>query len=127
MSLFRGTGNSQHLTAGYAGGPAECLAAITLFVDPSPGSIDEAYARARTEVQEAFDEAVLVREATNPRTSSRFADYQVNDRRLQLVVGESKPGWILKYRVMFPVKCVETPIHVGGFFNQFEARNKPAQ
>ena len=127
MSLFRGSANTQHLTVGYAGGTAECLAAITMFIDPVSGSIDEAYARATAEVQEAFGTAVLEREASHPRLASRFADYLVEDRRLQLVVEETKPGWVLKYRVIFPAKCLETPMFVGGFFQQFAARNKLGQ
>ena len=123
-SLFRGIANAQHLTVGYVGGPPECLAAITMFIDPASGGIDEAYARATAEVSEAFDNAVLQREATHPNTASRFADYRLDDRRLQLMVAEPKPGWILKYRVIFPEKCVETPMYVGGLFTQFEAINK---
>lgn len=126
-SLFRGSTNSRHLTVGYAGGPAECLAAITMFIDPASGTIDEAYARATAEVREAFDTAVLERELTHPRLVSRFAEYVVDDRRLQLVVEEAKPGWVLKYRVIFPAKCLETPLHVGGFFQEFGGRNHLGQ
>ena len=126
-SLFRGSANTQHLTVGYAGGTPECLAAITMFIDPASGTIEEAYARANAEVREAFDTAVLEREATHPRLVSRFAEYLVDDRRLQLVVEAVKPGWVLKYRVIFPATCVETPLYVGGFFNQFSGLNKLGQ
>jgi hypothetical protein len=34
---------------------------------------------------------------------------------------------VLKYRVIFPAKCLETPLFVGGFFNQFGARNRLGQ
>ena len=64
---------------------------------------------------------------SHPQLVSRFADYLVEDRRLQLVVEEAKPGWVLKYRVIFPAKCLETPMFVGGFFQQFAARNKLGQ
>ena len=126
-SLFRGSVNSQHLTVGYAGGPPECLAAITMFIDPVSGTIDEAYARAAAEVREAFETAVLEREVSHPRLASRFAEYLVDDRRLQLVVEETKPGWVLKYRVIFPSRCLETPLFVGGFLTQFGNLNNLEQ
>jgi hypothetical protein len=126
-SLFRGSANSQHLTVGYAGGPPECLAAITMFIDPMSGSVDEAYQRATAEVREAFDTAVLEREVSHPTVASRFAEYLVEDRRLQLVVEETKPGWLMKYRVIFPARCLETPLFVGGFFNQFGGLNQLGQ
>jgi hypothetical protein len=123
-SLFRGSANTQHLTVGYAGGPPECLAAITMLVDAASGTMEDAYARATAEVREAFANAILEREATHPQNASRFADYAVEDRRLQLLVQEPKPGWTLKSRVIYPAKCVETPMQVGGFFTQFDARQR---
>jgi hypothetical protein len=126
-ALFRGSVNTQHLTAGYAGGPPECLTAITIFIDPASGTIDEAYARATAEVREAFTGAVLEREDSLPKLPSRYADYLVDDRRLQLIVEQVKPGWFAKYRVIFPSKCGDTPVFVGGFFLQFGARNKFGQ
>ena len=126
-SLFRGSANPKHLTVGYAGGPPECLAAITMFIDPVTGTIDQAYARATAEVREAFDNAVLEREVKHPTLESRFAEYLVEDRRLQLVVEEMKPGWVVKYRVIFPSRCLETALFVGGFFNQFAGINHLGQ
>jgi hypothetical protein len=126
-ALFRGTVNPQHLTAGYAGGSPECLTAITIFVDPASGTIDEAYARATAEVREGFPAAVLEREDALPSLPSRYADYLVDDRRLQLIVEQVKPGWVLTYRVIFPAKCRDNPIYVGGFFLQFGARNRFGQ
>jgi hypothetical protein len=126
-ALFRGSVNTQHVTAGYAGGPPECLTAITIFIDPASGTIDEAYARATAEVREAFGSAVLEREASLPRLPSRYAEYLVEERRLQLLLQEIKPGWIAKSRIIFPAACRDTPVAVGGFFMQFEARNRAGQ
>jgi hypothetical protein len=124
VSLFRGTANTQHLTVGYAGGTPECLAAITLFIDPASGSIDEAYARAMAEVRQGFEAAVLEREVQHPQLPSHFAEYIVDDRRLQLIVEEFKPGWVRTYRVIFPAGCLQVPLFVGGFLNQLEGRNR---
>jgi hypothetical protein len=124
ISIFRRGTDAQRVIVGYAGGPPACLAAVTLFVSPALPTIDESYARAAAEVREAYPNATLQREERHPKLQSRFADYVIDDRRLQLVVEEQKPGWLFSYRVMFPKSCVETPIFLGGFFTQLEMRQR---
>ena len=125
-SLFRSASDPRRVTVGYAGGPPECLTAVTMFMVPGPASaVEDEYARATAEVREAYSSAVLEREARHPRLASRFADYLVEDRRLHVIVEEARPGWILKYRVMFPAKCREAPLGVGAFVTMWLAAQPP--
>ena len=122
MSLFRRGPDAKRIVAGYAAGPPECLTSVTLFVDPADRSVEADYARAKAEIQEAFGPATPDREDMIEKPSSRYAQYSLDDRRLEVIVQDAKPGWHVKQRVMYPVKCEdEVRMRVGVFLTVWES------
>jgi hypothetical protein len=109
----RGT-DGMRITAGYAGGPPECLTALTLWVDPASGAsdaekLDAAFARAKAEVGRLHPAAALEREQSGNEAAlpHRRAAYVDADRRVGLVVFLVDHDWLLKYRLVYPARCVD--------------------
>ena len=112
------------VTAGYAGGSARCLTAITFWIDPieSPPAADQArellqmaegklldpaFSSATREVLDAHPAAILesMESGLLDEMPARRAIYRIDYRRLEIVVLIARHAWYLKYRVMFPADC----------------------
>jgi len=114
MTLVQRGTDGRRITAGYAGGPPECLTALTLWVDPASGAgdtekLDAAYARAKAEVGQLHPEATLEKDqsgddATMPHRRAAYLD---RDRRVDVVLFLVDHDWLLKYRVVYPARCVD--------------------
>jgi hypothetical protein len=124
ITLGRRGDEGQSLSAGYAGGPPECLVAMTFWVDPAPNSmpgtlgLPEAFAEGEREVMHAYPAAVKESEESqdNPQRPGRRAVYRIDVRQLELIVF-AVDGWFLKYRVMYPAACAQQAARqAGGFF-----------
>jgi hypothetical protein len=114
MTLMQRGKDGRRITAGYVGGPAECLAALTLWVDPASGAsdaekLDTAFARAKAEMVESHPGAALEKEqsSNDAPLPHRRAAYEVADRRFDLVAFLVEGEWLLQYRVVYPARCVD--------------------
>ena len=114
MTLVQRGKDAMRITAGYVGGPPECLAALTLWVDPASGAsdterLDAAFARAKAEAGRLHPGAALEKEQSGnePPLPHRRAAYLDQDRRVDLVVFLVDHDWLLKYRVVYPARCVD--------------------
>jgi hypothetical protein len=106
--------DGKRVIAGYVGGPPECLTALTLWVDPASGAsdtekLDAAFARAKADVGRLHPAAALEREQAGNEAPlpHRRADYLDADRRVDLVIFLVDRDWLLKYRVVYPARCVD--------------------
>ena len=110
VSIFKRGPEGQRVTAGYAGGPPQCLVAVTLFVDPAEevGKTDKAFAHAKEEVVHAYPSAVLEKNlVTDTQPVRRRADFLIDDRRMEVGIRQARPDWDIKHRAMYPAKCQE--------------------
>ena len=114
MTLVQRGTDGLRITAGYAGGPPECLAALTLRVDPASGAsdagkLDAAFARAKAELAESHPGAALKKEQSGDDAPlpHRRAAYEDADRRFDLVAFLVEGEWLLQYRVVYPARCVD--------------------
>jgi hypothetical protein len=125
MTLVQRGKEGRRITAGYAGGPPECLAALTLWVDPASGAsdaerLDAAFMRARAEVGELHPGAALEKEqaGNDPPLPFRRAAYVDADRRVDEVAFLVDHDWVLRYRVVYPARCVdEVDARIKRFFD----------
>jgi hypothetical protein len=113
------------ITAGYAGGPPECLAALTLWVDPASGAtaterLDAAFTRAKAELIQHHPAAALEKEqaGNDEPLPHRRADYLDGDRRVDLAAFLVDHDWVLRYQVVYPARCVdEVDARIKRFFD----------
>lgn len=125
VSLLQRGKDGRRITAGYAGGPPECLAALTLWVDPASGAsdaekLDTAFARAKAELAESHPGASLEKEQSgnDAPLPHRRASYELADRRFDLVAFLVDGEWLLRYRVVYPARCVdEVDARIKRFFD----------
>ena len=110
ISIFKRGPEGQRVTAGYAGGPPECLVALTIFLDPAEeaGRTEKAFARAKEEVVHAFPNAIHERDSeTRGGVARRRADFLIEDRRMEVGVRQERGAWDIKHRAIYPAKCRE--------------------
>jgi hypothetical protein len=109
VAIFRRGSDGQRLTVSYSGGSAECLTAITLFLDPAEqtGSVDKAFAKAKAEVLHAYPSAVLDHEDArdDAAVTGKRAVYRIDDKGMEVGVVQNRKAWDVKHRVIFPARC----------------------
>jgi hypothetical protein len=117
ITLARRGDDGRRVTAGYAGGPPECLVAMTFWIDPAEGALPEAFAQAEGDVMHAYPGAVRESEESQhtAQLPGRRAVYRIDTRQLELVVF-AVDGWHLKYRVMYPAACAQQAARQSGAF-----------
>jgi len=109
VGLYRRGPDGQRLTASFAGGPPQCLVAITLFLDPAEesGRVDKSFTRAKGEVMHAYPSAVLDHEDSRTDPVGRRAYFTVEDKRMEVGVVQTSKGWDVKHRAVSPAQCAE--------------------
>ncbi|HUQ26969.1 MAG TPA: hypothetical protein VM051_00160 [Usitatibacter sp.] len=126
VSLVPRDPDARAVTTGYSGGTSQCPAAITFWVDPvasppAPGiaaellqmedgkRLDQEFSRATREVLDAYPAALLqsTQSGILDGMPARRAMYNIDDRRLEIVVLVARHAWYLRYRVMFPAPCAD--------------------
>jgi len=109
VSLVQRGQDASRITAGYSGGPAQCLTVVTLYIDPVAAGerVEDTFARASADALRAHPSAILETEeerndTTYPGKRAIFVD---GDKRVEVGMLRVKGEWDVTHRAVYPVQC----------------------